>query len=75
MMTMELWAGLAAVIAAVAAVAGAFFKGRSTGREAVQREHLQERVTGAQERANADADAARSDDPAAELRRDWRRGL
>jgi len=75
MMTAELWAVLAAVVAAIGAVAGAFFKGRSTGRDAVQREHLQERVTSAQERANADADAARSDDPAGELRRDWRRGL
>lgn len=74
-MSAEVIAALVAVGSFIAAVIGAFVKGQAMGRQSAEREHLQERVHGAGERANADRDAGRAADPAAELRRDWRRGL
>jgi hypothetical protein len=71
----EAWAALGGIAAAIAAIIAAFLRGQRTGRTAAERDQMQDRITGAQGRANADRDAARSDDPAAELRKDWRRGL
>jgi hypothetical protein len=45
------------------------------GRRDRERVELRQRVIGAEERAHADMAADRSNDPAAELRRDWRRRL
>jgi hypothetical protein len=69
------WTWLAGIGAVLLAVAAIFARGRATGRRAAEHEQLQQRVHAAQERANADRDADRSNDPAGELRRDWRRGL
>jgi Flp pilus assembly protein TadB len=63
-------AGAAAVLAAI----GAALLYRQ-GRRDREREDMRQRLRAAEERAHADADAARADDPVAELRRDWQRGL
>ena len=75
MISTEIWTALGGIFVAVVGGVAAYLRGQRAGRDAVERHHAQERVTGAQERANADRDASRSDDPVAELRRDWRRGL
>lgn len=68
----KVWAVLAA-IGAVGAVLLAVFR---AGKGASERRQLEERVRGAQERANADATAARAADPVNELRsRGWVRDV
>lgn len=78
-MIIGLWTRVQGWLAAAGLILGALVSawvvGRRGGRQDAERDHLQQRVHGAQERANADADAARVPDPNAELLRDWRRGL
>ncbi len=64
---------IAAVVVALGTLGAAYMRGR---RSATEREKLRQAEAAqaqARERANADQHAARSDDPAGELRRDWRR--
>lgn len=63
----------AAIMGVLALIAGAYLKGRESATERARRQHAEAAQRQAGERANADQHAARSDDPAGELRRDWRR--
>jgi Flp pilus assembly protein TadB len=64
---------LAAAGAVLAAIGAALIYRQ--GRRDREREDLQRRVRGAEERSDAEQAAHRAADPAAELRRDWRRGM
>lgn len=65
-----LWAALVAIGAALLALAYAF------GRRAEEAQQMRQRVRGAQERANADREAAAAADPVRELRAGgWVRGV
>jgi Flp pilus assembly protein TadB len=64
---------LAAAGALLAAIGAALLYRQ--GRRDREREELRRLVQGARERSHAELDAGRAADPAAELRRDWRRGL
>ena len=71
----RLWAALAAVGAVLAAIGAAFLRGRQSG---VERERMRQMERAAEQRDTRDEidrAVARDPDPAAELRRDWRRGL
>jgi Flp pilus assembly protein TadB len=71
----RLGAWAAAVAAVVAALAYAFMAGRGAAARA-ERERREEEARRQREiRHEIDRDVARLDDPADELRRDWRRGL
>lgn len=66
--------GWLAAAGAVLAAIGAALLYRQ-GRRDREREDLQRRVQGAEERSHAEQDAHRAVDPAAELRRDWQRRM
>ena len=71
----RLWTILAAIGAALAVVGGAFLKGRRDAtRDAALRAAEQAQLQ-RNTRDEIDRAVARDPDPAAELRRDWRRGL
>jgi hypothetical protein len=72
-LTARAWTWLAAIGAALAVVAGAFLKGR---RDATRDARLRQAEQAAEQRTTRDEidrDVERHDDPAGELRRDWRR--
>ncbi len=64
---------VAAVMGVLALLGGVYLKGGKNATERARRQQAETAQRQAQERANADQHAARSDDPAGELRRDWRR--
>lgn len=74
-MSTQLWAFLGGVLAVLGAVVGAFVRGVKSGEDRAARRTLEERVEANDARTSAERDAARSDDPAGELRRDWRRNV
>lgn len=74
MTKIKLW--LVAAGALIAAFFAAFAAGVFRGKAREERRRLEERVRGAGQRAEADADANRADDPVGELRRrGWVRGV
>lgn len=69
----RLWAALAAVGAFLALLGGAWLKGRSAGTQAARVRAMQDAAKQRETRDEIDRAVARTDDPAGELRRDWRR--
>jgi type II secretory pathway pseudopilin PulG len=62
-----------ALAGALALIAGVYFQGGKNATERARRRQAEAAQAQARERSDADQHAARSDDPAGELRRDWRR--
>ena len=71
----RLWAALAAVGAVLAAIGAVFLRGRRAGIDAARARAAEDAQRQRTARDEIDRDVARHDDPAGELRRDWRRGL
>lgn len=67
------WAILAAIGAALAVVAGAFLKGRRDATRDAALRAAEQAAKQRETRDEIDRAVARDPDPAAELRRDWRR--
>lgn len=71
-----MWTRVKPWLVAAGALLTTFFTIYILGKRSKENEQLQERVRGAGERANAEDEAARIADPAAELRaRGWVRGV
>jgi uncharacterized membrane protein YdjX (TVP38/TMEM64 family) len=71
----NIWGMVALVASVFGGIIAIFWRGWLAARERAERKRLEERVRGAEARANEERHVDRSDDPSGELRRDWRRGL
>lgn len=71
--TVRLWAALAAAGAFLGLMGAVFLRGRQAGRDAVRRQQMEQAAEQRNTRDEIDRSVARDPDPAAELRRDWRR--
>ena len=71
----RVWAALAAVGAVLAAIGAAFLRGRQSGLDRARAQAMERAAEQRETRDEIDRAVARSDDPAGELRRDWRRRL
>lgn len=69
----KLWAAMAAVGAFLALLGGMWLNGRSAGTQAARVRALEQAAKQRDTRDEIDRAVARTDDPAAELRRDWSR--
>lgn len=69
----EVWAGLAVLGAALAGLAGAYFKGRGDGKVGERTVAMQRAAEQRTTRDEIDRAVAREPDPSAELQRDWKR--
>lgn len=72
---LRIWPYLAAIGAALAAIGAVFLRGRQSGIDAARARQMEQAAEQRETRDEIDRAVARDPDPAAELRRDWRRGL